>query len=216
MSLYHSMSLWELLMSGGPVMVPIFMCSVAGCAVFFERLWVLQRMQIDRDKFVKGIRNIIRKTKIAEAVSICEQTPGPVAAVIKAGLINNGKERAQVREAMEGAALFEIPKMRRHLMVLGTIAQITPLLGLLGAMTGMINAFMVIHQRGGFVNASDLSRGVYESLITMVAGLLVSIPAVAAYNYLLSSVRRLVTDLELATIEILDTLDTAETDYEAR
>ena len=206
------MTMFELLLKGGPVMVGILMCSLIGLTVFIERIWTLHRAQIDREQFVKGIRNILKRNKVAEAVSICEESYGPVASILKAGLLNIGKTKEEIREAMENAALYEFPKLRKNLVILFTVTQISPLLGLLGTVTGMINAFMVIHQHGGIVNAGDLAQGIYEALITTVGGLVVAIPCFIAYNYITSRVQKLVTDMEQSSAELLNMIVSMESD----
>lgn len=206
------MTMFELLLKGGPVMVGIMMCSLIGFTVFIERIWSLHRAQIDREQFVKGIRNILKRNKVAEAVSICEESSGPVASVLKAGLLNIGKTKAEIQEAMENAALYEFPKLRKNLAILFTVTQISPLLGLLGTVTGMINAFMVIHQHGGIVNAGDLAQGIYEALITTVGGLVVAIPCFIAYTYITSRVQKLVTDMEQSAAELLNMIGSMESD----
>lgn len=208
--------MFELLVKGGPLMVPIFMCSLIGVAVLIERIWSLHRAQIDRDQFVKGIRNIIKKNKIAEAITICDETQGPVASILKAGLLQYGKDKEDVKEAIENAALYEFPKLKKHLVILYTVTQISPLLGLLGTVMGMINAFIVIHQHGGIVNAGDLAQGIYEALITTVGGLVVAIPCFVAYNYISSRVQKIIFDMEQSAAELLSTLSAVDSEYEIK
>ena len=199
---------------GGPLMYPILLCSILFVGIFLERLHHLHRSQIDTSEFIAGIRNILKKRNFAEAISICEDTPGPVAHVIKAGVLKHDRPKEEIKETIEDAALYEVPRLEKNLVVLATIAHITPLLGLLGTVIGMINAFQRIQELGGVHNASDLAGGIWEALITTAAGLSVAIPVYVAYNYLVSRVNSMVLDMERSATEIVDLLKSDEEGYE--
>jgi len=199
---------------GGPLMYPILLCSILFVAIFLERLYHLHRSQINTNEFIAGIRNILKKKNIAEAISICEETPGPVAHVIKAGVLKHDRSKDEIKETIEDAALYEVPRLEKNLVVLATIAHIAPLLGLLGTVIGMINAFQRIQELGGVHKASDLAAGIWEALITTAAGLSVAIPVYVAYNYLISRVNSLVLDMERGATEIVDLLTAEEDRYE--
>ena len=203
-----------LMQKGGPLMYLIFACAVLGLGVFIERLIQYQRAQIDTDKFLSGLRNVLKKRNIIEAVTICSDTPGPVASVLKSGILKYGKSRESIKEAIDDAATHEIPRLEKNLIILATIAHITPLLGLLGTVLGMIKAFMVIQMKAGLVNPSDLAQGIWEALITTAFGLSVAIPTYIAYNYLISRVRTFIADMERAASEIVNILDELEESYE--
>ena len=204
----------EMMQKGGPLMYLILACSLLGLAVFIERIIHFQRAQIDTDKFLTGLRNVLKKKNMIEAVTICSDTPGPVASVLKSGILKYGKSREAIKEAIEDAATHEIPRLEKNLIILATIAHITPLLGLLGTVLGMIKAFMVIQMKAGLVNPSDLAQGIWEALITTAFGLSVAIPSYMAYNYLVSRVRTFITDMERASSEIVNLLDELEENYE--
>ena len=199
---------------GGPLMYPILLCSILFVGIFLERLYHLHRSQIDTHEFIAGIRNILKKKNIAEAISICEETPGPVAHVLKAGILKHDRPKEEIKETIEDAALYEVPRLEKNLVVLATIAHITPLLGLLGTVIGMINAFQRIQELGGVHKASDLAGGIWEALITTAAGLSVAIPVYVAYNYLVSRVNSMVLDMERGATEIVDILKAEEEGYE--
>jgi len=199
---------------GGPVMYPILLCSILFVAILIERLFHLHRAQINTNEFVAGIRNIIKKRNIAEAVSICEDTPGPVAQVIKAGLLKHERPKIEIKEAIDDAALHEVPRLEKNLAVLATIAHISPLLGLFGTVLGMITVFNRIGESGGRSDAGSLAGGIGQALITTAAGLAVAIPVVVAYNYLVSRVGTLVWDMERSATEVVDLLTETERDYE--
>ncbi len=187
-------------------MYPILLCSILFVAILIERLYHYHRAQIDANEFISGIRDVLRKKEIAEAVSICDNTPGPVAHIVEAGILKHDRPREEIKETIGDAALHEIPRLEKNLNVLATVAHISPLLGLLGTVLGMIGAFQEIQRQSGRVNATDLAGGIWEALITTAAGLCVAIPAYVAYNYLVSRVGALVLDMEKSATEVVDLL----------
>jgi biopolymer transport protein ExbB len=204
----------ELFEKGGLVMYPILLCSILFVAILIERLFHLHRAQINTNEFVAGIRNIIKKRNIAEAISICEETPGPVAHVIKTGLVKHDRPKSEIREAIDDAALHEVPRLEKNLVVLATIAHISPLLGLFGTVLGMIQVFDKIQALGGRQDPGQLAGGIGQALLTTAAGLAVAIPVFVAYNYLVSRVGALVWDMERSATEVVDLLTETEPDYE--
>lgn len=207
----------EIVMKGGPLMVLIGLCSVLALTIFIERLFHFHRAQIDTEKFMTGIRNIIKKGKITEAISICDETPGPVAHIVRAGLLKHSETKEEIKEAIEDAGLHEVPRFEKNLVVLATIAHVAPLLGLLGTVTGMIRAFMKIqeiHMASGIVNPADLAKGIWEALVTTAGGLTVAIPTYVAYNYLVSRVDSLVLDMEKSATELVNILSERGEEYE--
>ncbi len=195
-----------LFIKGGPLMLLIGLCSVLAVAVFLERVFHFRRAQIDTEKFMSGMRNLLKKKSYIEAITICEETPGPVAAVLKAGILKHDCGKEEIKEAMQGASQVEIPRLERKLVILATVAQIAPLIGLLGTVTGMIKAFMKIQEKAGYVNPGDLAQGIWEALITTAGGLVVAIPAFVAYNYLVTRVTNFVVDMEKSSTEMVELL----------
>ncbi len=203
--------MWEFIIKGGPLMGLIILCSVIAFAIFMERLWHLHRARIDTDKFVENILELIKRNKIMEAVDKCNTTPGPIAHIMKVGVLKHDRTREEIRENIEDAGIHEVPRLEKNLGVLATIAHISPLLGLLGTVTGMVKAFQVIEQKAMSmmpVNPGDLAGGIWESLITTVAGLTVAIPTYVAYNYLVSRVDGFVLDMEKSATELVNILST--------
>ncbi len=196
----------EYFQEGGPLMYLILLCSVIGLAVFLERVFHLHRARIDTDKFMAKIRSLLGEGKIEEATELCEETPGPVAHILKAGLSKHSAPRSEIREAVEDAGVHEVPRLEKNLVVLATIAHIAPLLGLLGTVLGMIKTFMTIEEMEGIVNPSDLAGGIWEALLTTAFGLLVAILAHVAYNLLVSRVGGMVLDMEMSATEITNLL----------
>ncbi|OIO35072.1 MAG: biopolymer transporter ExbB [bacterium (Candidatus Ratteibacteria) CG_4_10_14_3_um_filter_41_18] len=198
------LSLFEMLVKGGILMVPIIFCSVLSLAIIVERAISLNRVQINSRELMGSVEDVLQKNKILEAISICEKTRGPIPRVLKVGILKRDRSHEEIKEAMEDAASFEVPYLEKYLAILVTIATIAPLLGLLGTVTGLIRAFMVIQLKGGLVNPGDLAQGIWEALITTVAGLTIAIPTYIAYNYFVSRVNNFITEMEKSTTRLLD------------
>lgn len=201
--------MWEMLVKGGPLMYPIVLCSVIALAVFIERLWYLRRAEINTGEFMEDIAETLRRNKIMEAIDKCNAMPGPIAKILKAGILKHDRPRADIKEAIEDAALHEVPQLEKNLSVLATIAHIAPLLGLLGTVTGMLKAFQVIEQKATAlvpVNPADLAGGIWEALIATVTGLAIAIPAYVAYNFLVTRVDGFVLEMEKSATDLVNIL----------
>ncbi|MCX7915305.1 MAG: MotA/TolQ/ExbB proton channel family protein [Verrucomicrobiae bacterium] len=199
--------MWEFLSKGGPLMWLIAACSVVAIGYFFDRLFHFHRATIDTRDFVAGIRNLLQRGQTAEALAMCDDTPGPVAQVVKTAVLNHQRPREELREAIQDVARVEVARLERGLVVIATVAQIAPLLGFLGTVTGMIRMFMVI-QQAPLPNPGDLAGGIWEALLTTAAGLAVAIPTYLAYNFLVTRVQNLVLDMERAANEIVAAVGT--------
>src|SRR6266851_2074415 len=194
----------DLLTHGGTVLYLILLVSAVAVVVFIERFLHCHRAQINSTEFLNGVRTVLKRENVVEALSICDATPGPVARLVKTAILNREKGREGVREALEEAGLVEVPPLEDKLNLLATIAQITPLMGLLGTMLGFIKIFTTLQNSQTLANLQDLSGGVWEALICTAAGLAVAIPCYAAYNYLVSRVNDIVLDMEKAATEIVN------------
>jgi biopolymer transport protein ExbB len=192
-----------LLSHGGPVLYLILLASAVAVVVFIERFLHCHRAQINSTEFLNGVRTVLKRNNVVEAVSICDATPGPVARLVKTAILNREHGRERVREALEEAGLTEVPRLEERLNLLATIAQLAPLLGLLGTVLGFIRTFAAMQQEGLHAHVSDLSTGVWQALVCAAAGLAVAIPAHAGYNYLVSRVNSIVLDMERAATEIV-------------
>jgi len=193
-----------LLANGGPVMWLILIAAATAAIVFIERALYCHRSQINSAEFLNGVRTVIKRGNIVEAISICDATPGPVARLVKAAILNRELGRERVREAVEEAGLVEVPHLEEKLNLLATIAQIAPLLGLFGTMIGFIDVFGQIEQAGLYAHIELLSHGVWKALVCAAGGIAVAIPAHAGYNYLVSRVNKIVLDMERAAAEIIN------------
>ncbi|HLH53262.1 MAG TPA: MotA/TolQ/ExbB proton channel family protein [Verrucomicrobiae bacterium] len=193
----------ELLTHGGAVLYLILLVSAVAVVVFIERFLHCHRAQINSTEFLNGVRTVLKRENVVEALSICDATPGPVARLVKTAILNRDHGRERVREALEEAGLAEVPRLEEKLNLLATIAQLAPLLGLLGTVLGFIDTFSLMKDAGLHAHVSDLSNGIWKALVCAAAGLAVAIPAHAGYNYLVSRVNSIVLDMERAATEIV-------------
>lgn len=200
----------DYIQKGGLLMWPILVCSVIAIAVFAERLFYFHRATIHVGEFLQGLSNLVKRRNFAEALHESAGTPGPVARVIHAAIIRHDSPRAELREIVQEAGQLEVPKLERFLGVLATLAYVAPLLGLLGTVAGMIDAFGTLSSNGGYATVTELSNGVYKSLLSTAAGLVVATPTFVAYSYLSSRVNSLMHEMERAGIEIVHMLTDRE------
>jgi biopolymer transport protein ExbB len=194
----------KLLVYGGSMMWLLLVISAIAIAVFIERLLHYHRAQINSAVFLNGVRNVLKRENVVEALSICDATPGPVPRLVKTAILNQDRGREGVREALEEAGLLEVPRLEEKLSVLATIAQIAPLIGLFGTVLGFIHIFSKIDSEGLNAHYQILATGVWQALICTAFGLAVAIPTYTGYNYLVSRVNSIVLDMEKASTEILN------------
>lgn len=204
------MNLLEIFLKGGFIMWLILATSIVGLAVVIDRFLVLRKARINVPAFMVRIRGFIKKKDISGAISYCMEEKSPVANIVRKGLKKYKFGHDRVKEAIENAGSQEISKLEKGLTILATVAGIAPLLGFLGTVTGMIQAFMTIQDLAGAANPSDLAGGIWEALITTAFGLIVGIPALAFYNYFLSAVKRLVGEMETVANDVVDVIQEGE------
>lgn len=198
------MTLWEMTVKGGLIMIPISLCGALTLAILLEKLISLRNVEMDTDKFLRELEDTLRRRKIRESLELCDRYDKPIPRIIREGILKSDRSHEEIKQAIEDAASQEIPQLERFLGILATIATVAPLLGLLGTVTGLIKAFMVIEAAGGLVNPGDLARGIWEALVTTVAGLVVAIPTYLAYNYFVSRVNNLVLQMEKSATRLMD------------
>ena len=209
--------MWDIINKGGPMMYLIILSSIIAFGVVIDRIYNLYKARIDADKFMDGITAVLKRNKIIESIEMCNNTPGPIAHIVKAGILKHDRSKPEIKEAVEEAAQLEIPRLEKHLPILATIAHIAPLLGLLGTVTGMIKSFQVIQMKAlalAPVNPGDLAGGIWEALLATVAGLAVAIPTYVAYNYLTSQIDNLVYDMERSATDLVNLLSSRRDTYE--
>jgi biopolymer transport protein ExbB len=198
----------QLIAHGGIMIWVLFAASTVALLVFVERLLHYHRAQINSTEFLNGVRNVLRRENTLEALSICDATPGPVARLVKVAILNRERGRDGVREAIEEAGLMEVPRLEEKLNVIATLAQIAPLLGLLGTVLGFLKIFGELQGGGTHAHMEQLAGGVWQALISTAAGIAVAIPCYAGYNYLVGRVNSIVLDMEKAASDIVSIVTT--------
>ena len=197
-----------LLANGGPVIWLILIAASIAIVIVIERMLHCHRAQINSLEFLNGVRNVLKRDNVVEAISICDATPGPVARLVKTAILNRDRGRDRVREAVEEAGLTEVPLLEERLNLLATIGQIAPLLGLLGTIIGFIRIFTRLQTDGFYASVAggehSLAGGVWEALICAAAGIAVAIIVHASYNYLVNRVNKIILDMERAAGEIVN------------
>jgi biopolymer transport protein ExbB len=192
----------DVIREGGIIMWVLFGVGAVALMLFFERLFHLHRAQIRSHDFLKGIYNIMNRQNVAEAVSICDETPGPVARVVRAAVLHHDLPPEEIRRAIEDTGLSEIPRLEKNMNMIGSIAQVAPLLGLLGTVVGMIDLLFVTENGSALIQVGQYSGGMLKALFTTAMGLAISIPSYVAYNFLTGRIEALVLDMERASSEI--------------
>lgn len=195
--------LFDKFQQGGIVMWPMFLMSLAALAVFIERVLFLHRNQIHSRKFLSGIENSLSKGRLIEALTVCQDTPGPAAAMVKAGLMAFRKTDNEIRESVREAAVVELGPIRRRIGALAAIAHAAPLFGLLGTAIGLIDAFSQYEKQGVYLNAGYLSSGMWQALISTATGLALSAVCVLGHHFLVGRVRSMTHEMEWLGQELL-------------
>ncbi len=194
----------SMLQQGGPVIVLIGICALIAAFVFILKWFEFYRAQMDVNEIVTGLTNVLRRDGIREAITLCDNSPGPVPRVLSSA-IRAYKEDDDIRDSLATQTLIEVPRLESRLNILATLAYVTPLLGLLGTVLGLVDSFQTItaNPDAAITTLPELSKGVYKALLCTAAGLSVAIPCHIAYNYLVSRVQDFCTDMEKASAEIM-------------
>ncbi|MCC6231242.1 MAG: MotA/TolQ/ExbB proton channel family protein [Verrucomicrobiales bacterium] len=195
-----------LLAKGGWVFWLILVTGAIAVAVFIERLLHYHRAQINSVEFLNGVKNVLKRANIVEAVSICDATPGPVARMVKVAILNRDRGREGMREALEEAGLVEVPRLEEKLGVLATVAQIAPLMGLFGAVIGFMRVFWRVQVTGLPLQPPEFAAGMWQGLICLGAGIAVAVPAYVAHNFLVSRLNDVLLEMETSSTEIIHLL----------
>jgi len=203
-------TLMEFMIKGRYVMWPLLAFSIIAVAVIIERAIVLRKAKINVNEFLAKLRKaLIVNGSIRDAIKICEQYRGPLASIMKAGLLKYGQPKEDIERTIETAALHELGRLERWLTVLSSIANVAPLLGFFGTVSGMISSFEALAEQG-LSNPGAVASGISEALITTAAGLLVAIPTQLFYNFFMNSINKSVRDIETSTNMLLETFGEME------
>jgi biopolymer transport protein ExbB len=192
-----------ILEKGGVIMWLILALSLIAAVLIIERLFYFRKIRVDEEKMISRLKSALQKGHFDEALSICENNPSPITNLMKVGIEHRGYSSETIKGAILDAANLEIPKMEKHLPALGTVTHIAPLLGLLGTVTGNISAFGVLGKFGTVGDPGLLAKGISEALLTTAAGLIVAIPAIIFYNYLVNKVNHTILRLENRANELV-------------
>ncbi len=196
-------SFMSLMHDGGLILWIIMALSLAAGAIIIERMLFFRRIRVDEETLLSRLKMTLQKGHADEALSICESNPSPLTNLVRVGIENRHKSTGEIKDLVVSAANLEIPQLERSLSALGTIAHIAPLLGLLGTVTGNIEAFGVLGEFGAVGDPGLLASGIAEALVTTAAGLIVSIPAIVFYNHLVSRVNHIIIRLENRVNELV-------------
>ena len=201
------LNLWSLSLKGGFIMIPIVLLSLVTIYIFVERLLVLRDAARQDNTFMQRIKDYIHAGDVESALNLCKKNPTPVARLIEKGITRLGRPMNDVLVAIENVGNIEVAKLERRFTWIATTAGGAPMLGFLGTVTCMVSAFYSMAAAGEAADITTLSSGIYEALVTTVAGLVVGIIALFAYNYLVSRVNTVVNQLEASTMEFMDLLN---------
>ena len=197
-------ALLQLMRDGGPVLWVIGICAVLGMFIFFKKTFQFHREEVNVRELVRGLENVLRRNGYVEAISLCDNTPGPAARVLSSAILAYERKDEDLKQAIDDACLEELPKLEKNIDILGTIGFIAPLLGLLGTVLGMMETFQTVNVTSSMtLSASELAGSIRMALITTAGGLAVAIPCYVAYNYLVSRVNAITLDMEKAASEII-------------
>jgi biopolymer transport protein ExbB len=194
---------------GGMTMHPMLLCSILGLIIIIERGIVLHRIKINTAQVFGAVRERLLNRDLNGAVAVCDQYQGPIADTLRAGLLRYGKPASEIEKAIESVALHELSKLERGLWILASVANIAPLFGFLGTVTGMISAFGALAEVG-LGNPKAVAAGISEALITTAFGLFIALPVQAAYNYFTSRIGNFALDMETSSAMLLETFNEVE------
>src|ERR1700761_6356235 len=200
--------MWEIVRAGGPLMWPIIFCSIPAAAIILERLWTLQDRRVLPRELPQKVWQLIESNQVNDKVIAALEQNSPLGRLLATGLANRHRPREMLMERLEDTGRHVVHELERFLNTLGTIAGVSPLLGLLGTVTGIIRAFNAI-EAGGMGDPRALSGGIAEALVATAAGLCVAIPSLIAYRYLRGRVDRIVVEMEKNALRLADAVEAA-------
>lgn len=201
------LSMWELCLKGGIIMIPLLILSVISIYILVERFIAIRKAAQEDKTFMKRIKDYIHEGEIESAMNLCKKTNTPYSRLILKGITRIGRPMNDVLVAIENVGNLEIAELEKGFTWLATTAAGAPMLGFLGTVTGMVQAFFAMASAGSNANVTVLASGIYEALVTTVAGLFVGIIALFAYNYLVAMVNKVMKQLEAKTMEFMDLLN---------
>ena len=202
----QTLSLIDLASKGGWLMIVLLLLSILAIYIFGSKWWMIRKAGQINKNFIKDIRDLIHDGKIKSAIELCRKYNSPVARLIEKGIERIGRPLQDIQTAVENTGSVEVARLEKWLPMLATIAGGAPMIGFLGTVTGMIEAFFRMSTAGNNIDITLLSGGIYEAMVTTVGGLFVGIIAYFGYNFLTSQISNIVFKMERATIEFIDML----------
>lgn len=202
----QTISVWELVIAGGPIMIPIGLMWIVATYLFIERLLTINKANQDPATFMNKVKELVLRGDVNGARLLCNRHDSPIARMIEKGISRIGSPMKTIEASIENVAKLEIFKLEKNLPTLATIAGSAPMIGFLGTVIGMVQAFIAISQEEGSVSPKLLSSGIYTAMITTVAGLIVGIIAYLAYNFLVTRVQKIIHKMEYTSIDFIDLL----------
>ena len=203
----RELSVWDLTKAGGPLMIVLAVLAIVSIYIFFERLFAINRANRQDRTFMDRIKDLIHRGEVDQAQKLCEDTNTPYSRMIEKGVSRIGRPMNDVLVSIENVGNMEIAKLEKGFNWLATTAAGAPMIGFLGTVLGMVKAFFQIASAGNNSSVSIIAGGIYQALVTTVAGLIVGIVALFAYNYLTSRVNKVMNKLEGKTMEFMDLLN---------
>ncbi len=200
---------WQYIVQGGTMMIPLVICSVLGIIFIIERAITYYRIKGDTAEIFSEVLASIRESDLRNSIEVCEEYDHPVATTLKSGLLRYGKSHEEIEKAMESVALHEVSKLERGLWILATLANVAPLFGFLGTVVGMISAFSALAEVG-LGQPQAVAAGISQALITTATGLIIALPVQTAYNYFTNKVSNYSLDMETSASMLLETFSEAE------
>lgn len=201
-----SVNLFDLLLKGGYVMIPLLLLSAAAIAIFVERVLTIKKSSKTPAGLLNQVKSLVAEGKIDQAKMMCSQNETPIAKMLEKGISRIGSPLKNIEVSIENVGKIEIYRLEKNLSLLATISGAAPMIGFLGTVTGMIQAFIAIAQEEGSVSPKLLSEGIYEAMITTAVGLSVGIIAYLGYNYLVTQVQKVIHKMEYTSVEFIDLL----------
>lgn len=203
----ESIKLFDLMLKGGWIMIPLALLSVISIWIFLERYFVLRRVSVEDLTFMNRIKDYIHDGKIDSALALCRSNSHPISRMIEKGISRIGRPLNDVSTAIENVGNLEVSRLEKGLPMLATVAGGAPMIGFLGTVIGMIKSFWEMANAGNNIMVDQLAGGIYTALVTTVTGLIVGIIAYFAYNFLVARVEKVIFKMEARTMEFMDILN---------
>ncbi len=204
---YEKLSLWKMMLKGGWIMIPLVIMSIIAIYLFVERFLTINKASKEENNFMNNIRDFVHNGRLDSAMALCKNNQSPLARMIEKGLMRIGKPLSDINAAIENVGRLEVSRLEKGIAALATIAGSAPMIGFLGTVTGMVRAFYDMSKAGNNIDIQLLSSGIYEAMVTTIAGLIVGITAYICYNILVARVEKVVFQLEARATEFMDLLN---------